>query len=102
MGRGTSSKIQGSLAEDRRGTYSQHTNFSYFQKGEAVATIISMRRRKKTSGAVFARVAEESAREDVGEGRSQHPLIVPTAAPLWGGLGPCQTLSVIRAVMLAV
>lgn len=47
VGRGTSSKIQGSLAEDRRGTYSQHPNFSYFQKGEAVATIISMRRRRK-------------------------------------------------------
>lgn len=47
VGRGTSSKIQGFLAEDRRGTCSQHPNFSYFQKGEAVATIIFMRRRRK-------------------------------------------------------
>lgn len=73
-----------------------------FPKGRGCSHHNFHEEEKKTSGAVFARVAEESAREDMGEGRSQHPLIVPTAAPLWGGLGPCQTLSVIRAVTSAV
>lgn len=57
--------------------------------------------RKKTFGAALAKMAEESVREDVGEGRSRHTLPVPSVAPL-GRSSPCQTLGVIGAVTWAV
>lgn len=37
--------------------------------------------KKRTSGAVFAKMAKDSVKEEVGEGRSQHALTVPTVAP---------------------
>lgn len=47
VGRGTFSKIQGSLAEDSKGTCFQPSNFSYFQQWEAAVTIITMRRGRR-------------------------------------------------------